>query len=66
MNRQERAQQLNELVKSEQGLSQIAEIYRRECHPRDGDGSNPPPALMVDGILNCEFPPQSPGYLAPH
>jgi hypothetical protein len=64
MTRQERAEQLNELVKTEKGLSEIVRTYHHECDPPDPGDRDPPHAIMIDSILNAEFPPQSPGFLA--
>ncbi|MDX1947167.1 MAG: hypothetical protein SFU86_17335 [Pirellulaceae bacterium] len=64
MTRNERAQQLNEMVTTEDGLNQIAEIFQREC----GDTGVHPLGLkydlMIDQILEAEFPSQPPGHLA--
>ena len=63
MTRQERAAELNELVKTEDGLNEIVELYRQECH----DHSEAPDvtyALMIDQILEAEFPTQPPAHLA--
>lgn len=66
MSRQDRAAELNELVKTEDGLSEIQAIYRSECPQSEGDGLPPTPALMIDAILNAEFPTRAPGHLAKH
>jgi len=64
MTRQQRAQELNELVKREDGLTEIKDIYKRECERLEEDDTVPPDSLMIDAILNTEFPPRPPGYLA--
>jgi hypothetical protein len=63
MNRQERALELNEWAKTEPGINRIQDIYRQKC-PKADRGGLPTAALMIDGILNVEYPPQPPGFLA--
>ena len=62
MTRQERAQELNGLVKTEDGLMEILETYQRKCVPQNDP--NPTHALMIDAILDAEFPPRPPGFLS--
>jgi len=64
MTRQQRAQELNELVKSEEGLTEIQEIYKRECERLGDEDTLPPHSLMIDAILQAEFPSHPPGFLA--
>jgi len=60
--RQERAQELNELVKTEDGLTEILQTYQRECVPQTD--RNPTHALMIDAILDAEVPARPPGFLS--
>ena len=64
MTRQERARELNELIRSEDGLGEIVEIYSRECEHLEADDTLPPDSLMIDAILNAEFPARPRGFLA--
>lgn len=63
MTRQERAAELNALITTEAGLNEIVEIYRQECD----DAAQSPDVtygLMIDQILEAEFPSQPPAHLA--
>jgi hypothetical protein len=66
MSRQERAEQLNEMVQTEQGLNEIVATYERLCGDAEAHGEDPglTHALMIDAILMAEYPPEPPGFLA--
>lgn len=64
--RQERAEQLNQLVKIEEGMDEIVATFERECEPpaSEYDKTSLTHALMIDAILEAEFPSRPPGHLA--
>lgn len=64
MTRQERAIELNDLIRRDDGLGEILEIYSRECEHLEADDTFPPHSLMIDAILNAEFPARPPKFLA--
>jgi len=64
MTRQQRARELIGLIRSEDGLGEIVDIYCRECEPLEADDTLPPDSQMIAAILNAEFPPRSAAFLA--
>ncbi len=57
MSRTEREQELNELLKTEEGAKKVAQIFRSECPKTGPDELGTPVSLMVAQILDQEFPP---------
>ena len=66
MTRQQRAKQLNDMVKTEEGANEIVATFERLCGSAapDSEQAGLTHALMIDGILDAEFPPEPPGFLA--
>jgi len=57
MSRAERERELNELLKTEDGVIKVAQIFRAEWPTTGPDDLGTPDGLMVSQILDQEFPP---------
>jgi hypothetical protein len=64
MTRQERTKELNRLITTEEGLTQLDDIYRRKCPEMAGEADDVTTALKIDQILEAEFPSPLPGSMA--
>jgi hypothetical protein len=56
MTRNERAAELTQLVQTEQGLEELAQEYRQVCHHEEMATPDLTPAMMIDQILEKEYP----------
>jgi hypothetical protein len=61
MTRQQREEELNRLLKSEDGMNEIVRLYRSECPDGAPGEPDPPHGMMVRLILDREFPTVLPG-----
>ena len=61
MTRNQREEELNQLLKSEQGMNEIVKLYHGECPDSAPGEPDPPHGMMVRLILDREFPPALPG-----
>jgi hypothetical protein len=57
MSRAEREHELSELLKTEEGARQVAQIFRAECPKTGPEELGTTDGLMVSQILDREFPP---------
>ena len=56
MTRNERAAELTKLLETEAGLDELAEVYRQVCHHQEMATPDLTPAMMIDQILEAEYP----------
>jgi hypothetical protein len=64
MTRNERAGELTKLLETESGLDELAETYRQVCHHEEMATPDLTPAMMIDQILEAEYPTTPVGGLS--